>query len=370
MLFGSSLNHWYSAVAWTGVHYLVVWRRHTTAAQKHLVEAARVNTAGTPLHKLPIKVSTASNYLGTPALAHDGKRAMVVWAAGAYPKVIITGALVDGNGVVTAPQSGAFSYSAGVLGTARLAFNGNMYLTAWDYAPKPSVNNNYDLRYARVSTKGKLLNLSADLTLSASSYNQRGASIACAKSVCLAAWMDKRNGGQPRLYGARISLAGNLLDTSGFLLGGTAAAKTGNQQFGPSVASDGVGFLVAWIDMRAGNRDIYATLVTAGAKVLSAAGVPVCTAKGDQDYPSVAWTGKQYLVVWQDRRGSDEDLYGGRVSATGAALDSTGFAISTAKGAQHLPDVACSGTLSSGCLVTWQDQRSGVGAIYRAVVKP
>ncbi len=54
----------------------------------------------------------------------------------------------------------------------------------------------------------------------------------------------------------------------------------------------------------------------------------------DQASPAVAYDGTNFLVVWQDFRdgGSSSDIYGTRVSGTGAVLDSCGFAISTAAG--------------------------------------
>ena len=371
MLFGSSLNHWYPAIAWASGHYLVAWRRHTPTTQKHLVEASLINTAGAPLSKAPIKLSPTATYTGPPKMAHDGKQTLVVWAAGTAPLVTLPAVLVDSAGLVKATQSASMAKTSGDLSSPRLAYTGSQFLIAWDYDANPTTTTGYDLRYARADSAGKLLNATSDLNLSSASYNQRTASIACAKIACLVAWMDKRGAGQPRIVGARITTTGSLMDPSGFLIGGAAASLSGNQQLAPAVASDGVGFIVAWTDLRnGGQRDIYAARVTSGAKMHDVAGAPMGTAKDTQDHAAVAWTGQHYLMTWTDKRTGAEDIYAGRIGPTGGPLDGTGFAVTTATGDQRMPDVACSGQSSTGCLVVWQDQRSGVGAIYRAVVNP
>jgi hypothetical protein len=55
----------------------------------------------------------------------------------------------------------------------------------------------------------------------------------------------------------------------------------------------------------------------------------ISTAAGDQDTPSVAFTGS-YLVAWHDRRtASVPNIYGGRVTSAGALSDGSGFPIAS-----------------------------------------
>jgi hypothetical protein len=63
--------------------------------------------------------------------------------------------------------------------------------------------------------------------------------------------------------------------------------------------------------------------------------------------PAVAFDGTNYLVVWQDGRGTYYDIYGARVSRAGVVLDPGGFAISTATREQRMPAVAFDGTNTS-----------------------
>jgi hypothetical protein len=74
---------------------------------------------------------------------------------------------------------------------------------------------------------------------------------------------------------------------------------------------------------------------------------PVFTSPGEQVFPSVAFDGTNYLVAWRDTRSGsgpseDTDIYGVRVNAAGAVLDSPEIAIVTAPRTQGGPQVAAS----------------------------
>ncbi len=81
--------------------------------------------------------------------------------------------------------------------------------------------------------------------------------------------------------------------------------------------------------------------------------------------PKVAAGGGLFLVVWQENRGVDIDVYGARASSAGVLLDKTGFAISTATGHQSEPQVAFDGT---NFLVVWNDARAA-SSVYGTRIK-
>jgi hypothetical protein len=152
-----------------------------------------------------------------------------------------------------------------------------------------------------------------------------------------------------------------VLDPSGI-----AISTGGDSQVAPALAWDGTNFLVVWQDTRGSSWDIYGTRVSAGGSVLDPAGIPIATGAGDQTVPALAWNGTNFLVVWADGPMAASDIYGARVSAAGSVLDPSGIPISTAAGDQSEPSVA---SWRDDFFVVWQDRRSGTNYdIYGAGV--
>jgi hypothetical protein len=89
-------------------------------------------------------------------------------------------------------------------------------------------------------------------------------------------------------------------------------------------------FLVVWQDQRAGNWDIYGQLVRWGG-LQFVDSFSICSDPADQSLPDVAYNPdtNQYLVVWQDPRDGNPDIYGQRVEGSGN-LDGGNFAIASA----------------------------------------
>ncbi len=125
----------------------------------------------------------------------------------------------------------------------------------------------------------------------------------------------------------------------------------------PSVASNGTDYLVVFADGSDRGVDIYAARVTASGVVLDPFGFAVSTAAGTEGAPSVASDGTDYLVVWEDRRGTTSaDIYASRVTGGGVVLDPDGIALSTASQEQLAPIAASSGP--GEYFVVWADYRS------------
>jgi hypothetical protein len=135
---------------------------------------------------------------------------------------------------------------------------------------------------------------------------------------------------------------------------------TGNQNDQRiNLSSDG-GTIVVWADYRSGTADIYAQKFDAnGNAQWTANGVAVCTATGDQENPRlVSDDNGGAIIVWQDSRGANTDIYAQRLDATGNALwTGNGVAVSTATRNQTTPSLVRDG--SGGAIVTWNDYRYG-----------
>jgi hypothetical protein len=117
--------------------------------------------------------------------------------------------------------------------------------------------------------------------------------------------------------------------------------------------------IVVWVDRRTGVNDIYAQqLDPHGHPVWAANGIPICTASGSQTSPEIASDGAGgAIIVWNDQRGADYDIYAQRVDAGGVARwAANGIALCTAVDDQVEPRLAADG--SGGAFVVWEDNRA------------
>jgi len=179
----------------------------------------------------------------------------------------------------------------------------------------------------------------------------------------LVVWQDQRSAAT---RGADIY--GRLVDAQGVPVGADFRISGPNateDDLRPAVVWNGAAdqYLVVWQDQRnspAHHGDIYGRRVSATGAV-AGMDFPISSPGATAEWPAAAWNGtaNQYLVVWQDDR--DEathvgDIYGRRLSATGAVVGADFPISSPAAGGKVLPAVAWNGTANQ-YLVVWQDER-------------
>ena len=176
-------------------------------------------------------------------------------------------------------------------------------------------------------------------------------------------WMDYRNGNNYDIYAQRVNASGSVQWTAN---GVALCTATGDQLY-PTITSDGAGgAIVTWYDQRsATGYDIYTQRVNAlGAVQWTANGVALCTATGDQYHPMIVSDGAGgAIVTWYDGRIAGNDIYAQRVDASGTVQwTANGVALCTATGIQWYPAITSDG--AGGAIVTWYDQRGGTYGIY------
>jgi hypothetical protein len=349
------------AVAFDGTNYLVVWWDSRNGSTSDIY-GGRVTAEGNVLDPSGLPVSTAANNQVGSAVSFDGTNYLVVWSDRRNSSTSdIHGARVSIGGSVLDPSGIDISTAAGDQSLPAISFDGTNYLVVWVDSRNSSM---WDIYGARVSVGGNVLDPSGIPISTAASY-QYCPDVAFDGTDHLVVWQDFRSENGYDTYGARVGVGGSVLDASGI-----AIATGAYTEAYPAVAFDGTNCLVAWQDYRSGSTyDIYGARVSVGGNVLDASGIAISTAVGDQSLPAISFDGANYLVVWGDSRsGSTADIYGARVSVVGSVLDASGIAVSTAAGNQSSPDLAFDGT---DFLVVWQDSRSGSGSdIYGAHVSP
>src|SRR4029077_19544807 len=135
-------------------------------------------------------------------------------------------------------------------------------------------------------------------------------------------------------------------------------------QFSPKLVADGTdGAILTWSDARHGvsNFDVYAQRIDGtGTPQWPTNGVALCDVANNQLNPTISSDGAGgAIAVWEDYRiGSvgNIDLYAQHVDATGTAQwTPNGVALCTAAGDQHYPTIATDG--AGGAIVVWQDGR-------------
>ncbi|WP_243338178.1 InlB B-repeat-containing protein [Anaeromyxobacter soli] len=166
------------------------------------------------------------------------------------------------------------------------------------------------------------------------------------------------------------SAAGSTVSALGPIVGAPVGmdapvpGASGVARRAPAVAFDGTSYLVVWEDERNGvDADVYGARVSATGALLDPHGIPIATGPGAQRAPAVAFDGEQYLVVWEDARSGASDVYGARVSKAGEVLDAGGVPISAAVGDQILPAVSGG---RGGFLVAWSDVQGGTARLHAA----
>jgi len=142
----------------------------------------------------------------------------------------------------------------------------------------------------------------------------------------------------------------------------------GTSQADPAMARDGSdNIIMVWQDFRSGNGDIYAQKVDVDGSKLWAADVRVDSDSGiaDQGTPAVVVDGSgNAIVVWADERNGNSDIYAQKLDGGGNRVWAADVRVDSDSGTatQRFPAMALDG--SGDAIVVWGDYRNGNGDIY------
>jgi hypothetical protein len=377
------------SVASDGRDFLVVWM--DARGGESTVVGTRVTAAGEVLDPTGLTIARRGTL---PSVASNGSGYLVTFVRDGSVRAIRLGSegmrlepeLTLGSGASAArTASNGSSYlvvwpSGPTLYAARVSAEGaGSYVGYWDLLtvvnPPPDVasdgrdyfvvwqtrdwfSENTRVFGARVSGAGSILDFPGRRLWTAES-DQVHPSVAFNGSEYFVVWRTAREG-RVDILGTRVSPSGELLTPSALLIG------SGTVDSVPRVASDGAGALVTYEVGLPPELDIRAMRVTSAGAVVDPRGLVVCAAPGDQRTPVVTSNGSGYFVAWSDARNRSAlpSVYGARVTSEGAVLEPDGVPLSRLPNEQTNPVVAWNGRHH---LVAWVDARTGEG-IYVARV--
>ncbi len=102
-----------------------------------------------------------------------------------------------------------------------------------------------------------------------------------------------------------------------------AEVLTGTVALGSNTTSVWTGdrYAVAWSDRRDGNYEIYFALLDASGKKMAPGDERITVSDGFSLYPSIAWNGQEFILVWQEETSSaDFMLQGQRLDLSGRLI--------------------------------------------------
>jgi len=173
-----------------------------------------------------------------------------------------------------------------------------------------------------------------------------------------------------RLLAAALALLTlPLVASANWQFNGVPVSTAPHYQADPVIVTDGAGgAIIAWIDYRNGDYDIYAQrLNSAGIAQWTADGVPVCVQPGNQITASmVSDEVGGAVIVWHDARNNINnglEVYAQRLNGSGTALwTANGEIVSAASANQSDPVVVKS---ANNFVIAWADFRNlGISDIY------
>ena len=283
-------------------------------------------------------------------MAFDGTNYLVAWRDGRVEGGAgggdIYAARVTPDGAVLDPDGVPVFVGQGTQRDPTIGFDGTNYLVAWT-----NLWADVDVYGTRVSPAGAVLDPESIRIAAGPGVQEEEPAVASDGDNYLVVFGRAGSGASYDLYGTRVSPDGVVVDSEGIPI----STQAGNQ-FRPNLAFDGTNYLVVWDDARSGDIDLYGARVSSGGSVLDPGGFPVSSEPDTQDQVALAFDGTNYVVVWQDFRSSSEhdDVYGARVSPAGEVLDPSGISLVGAVNPEAAPAIGFDGT---NYLVVWDDTR-------------
>jgi hypothetical protein len=272
------------AMSFDGSQYLVAWVIDSADARAWTLSAMRVGTNGTPLDQSAITIASDAmdTYYNYPEvhMASGSSQSLIVWSRPSIRAVRLdaSGAVMDSTPLQIAADEQP----------AVVASNGSDYLVVWPH--HDASGNAIDIRAARVTSSGSVLDASGFVIAPLRSLPGLGNDfavpvVASDGSDYLVAWVDYT---PDRLYGARVTAGGQVLDPTPVELADTTN-YTGHR---PSITFGDGRYYIAWFV----NVEVDAISVMTANGI--AASPLVKISHQLNAYPALAFAQHEILATW------------------------------------------------------------------------
>ncbi len=208
-------------------------------------------------------------------------------------------------------------------------FNGENFLVFWT----DERSDERDIYCARINQQGIVIDTTGKIVSSAFRYQDFVRACFDGEKY-FAVWRDLRNGQQ--IYGARVTLDGTVIDTSGIMITNQALLGYIDIAFGRRC------YLVVW---SVGTwPDIYGARIDTSGILIDTNAIIITNAYRNQNYPKVSFDGTNFFVIWQDDRNYPTTcLYGARINEDGILIDTNGIRITNINTSESFPSILYNG---------------------------
>jgi len=273
------------SVCLVGSNYVVAWQDYRSGTWD--VYGARVSRAGAVLDTADLLLASAVNDQMVPALAAGQDRLLAVWSdrrldpnrSSVFMAMLDTAARTVGT--ITPP---AFTEYYAVQRVPAVAASDEGYLVLWESDGPGSSGWNTDVCGTRLAPSGQVLGPHAT-GVALRARDELAPAVAAGESCYLVVYESDR------IYGARVSSSGDVLDPLGF------AITIGDAGAEPDVARGASGFLAAWT-RGSSQTGVYGARVSEAGRLLDSAKILIEGSTGTARRPAVTFGDSWYLVVW------------------------------------------------------------------------
>jgi Putative metal-binding motif len=192
--------------------------------------------------------------------------------------------------------------------SADLVWTGSVYGLAWI----DTRDGHREIYFARLDSSGA--KLGADVRVTNAAGNRNGVRLAWTGSAYGLAWSDDRDG-NPEIYFARLDASGSKIGTD------VRVTINSGTSFLPALVWTGSRYGIAWWDGQGAGNGIYMTqLDGAGNKLYQEVRVDNAPSIDTSTVPSLAWSGSQFALAWNDNRTGPLEIVFTRVDAAGKKI--------------------------------------------------